>query len=305
MKLPKFRNAIVYRATLPSIEAVEGHLSEMPYDEIGETEFARASFVPNPITGELVTPINNGYAIVVRRDQKIIPAQVVAKEAQARIQKIELMSNTKLKRQERNAIISDVKVELCKKAFVQSSLILALYNSADNLLVVNTTNKNISSLVVSLLVKVIGSVKTETIHIDDIKNGLTTRLQNHLNGNTDAFDGFILGDYIQMSRDADHKEVLRYSADHSSIATELAESLNSGFTVDQIEFSGMGVNFLLTERFHFRRIDTQSQLFNDEDDKAFKWRHQTGADLFQFSKVVNQICELLAYKEPQDQKPAN
>lgn len=31
MKLSKLRNAIVYRATLPSIEAVEGHLQELPY----------------------------------------------------------------------------------------------------------------------------------------------------------------------------------------------------------------------------------------------------------------------------------
>lgn len=304
MKLPKFRNAIVYRATLPSIEAIEGHLAELQYEEIGETEFARAAFVPNPITGELVTPIENGYAIVVRRDQKIIPTEVVAKEARERIERIEKLSGGKLKRQERNAIICDVKVELCKKAFVRSSLILALYNSKDNLLVVNTTNKNISSLVGSLLIKVVGSLKTETIHIDNIKNGLTTRLQNHLDGSKDSFDGFAVGDYIQLSRLADHKEVLRFSAEHTSITNELTESLASGFTVDQMEFNGCGVNFLLTERFHFRRIDTQSHIYNDEDDKAFQWRHQAGADLFQFSQVVNQLCKLLAYKEPEEQKPA-
>ncbi|HAU8264464.1 TPA: recombination-associated protein RdgC [Kluyvera intermedia] len=304
MNLPKFRNAIVYRATLPSIEAIEGHLAELQYEEIGETEFARAAFVPNPITGELVTPIENGYAIVVRRDEKIIPAQVVAKEARERIERIEKLSGGKLKRQERNAIICDVKVDLCKKAFVRSSLILALYNSKDNLLVVNTTNKNISSLVGSLLIKVVGSLKTETIHIDNIKNGLTTRLQNHLNGSNDAFDGFTVGDYIQLSRLVEHKEVLRFSAEHASITNELTESLAGGFTVDQMELNGCGVNFLLTERFHFRRIDTQSFNYSDDEDKAFQWRHQTGADLFQFSAVVNQLCKLLAYKEPEQQQPA-
>jgi hypothetical protein len=84
---------------------------------------------------------------------------VVAKEARERIERIEKLSGGKLKRQERNAIICDVKVDLCKKAFVRSSLILALYNSKDNLLVVNTTNKNISSLVGSLLIKVVGLLK--------------------------------------------------------------------------------------------------------------------------------------------------
>ena len=304
MKLSKFRSAIVYRATLPSIEAVEGHLLELPYSDIGETELSRAAFVPNPVTGELVTPLTGGYAIVIRHDQKILPAQVVVRETQERVNEIELLRGEKVKRVERRQIADQVKVDLCKKAFVKSSLILGLYNSADNLLVINTSNKNIASLACGLLIKVIGSVKTETIHISDIKNGLTTRLQNHLAGNSEAFDGFAVGDYIQLSRHADQKETIRYSAAHNSVSAEIIESLNSGFTVDQMELVGAGMHFLLTENFHFRLIDTQDFTFNPEDDHAYQWRHQAGADLFQFSKVVNGLCDLLSYKEPQDQKPA-
>lgn len=304
MKLPKFHSAIVYRATLPSIEAVEGHLMEMPYSEIGETEFARASFVPNPVTGELVTPLTGGYAIVIRNDEKIIPAQVVAREVQERVATFELMRGEKIKQVERRQIAAQVKVELCKKAFVKSSLILALYNSDENLLVINTTNKNIAALACGLLVKVVGSIETKTIHISDIKNGLTTRLKNHLDGNSDAFDGFTVGDYIQLSRHAEQKETIRYSAEHNSVAAEVVESLNSGFTVDQMELVGAGVHFLLTENFHFRRINTEDHNFTSEDDRAYQWRHQTSGDLFQFSKAVNGLCELLSYKDPQDQKPA-
>lgn len=304
MKLPKFRNAIVYRATLPSIDAIEGHLLELPYSEIGESELSRTSFVPNPITGELVTPISGGYAMVVRRDQKIIPQHVLMKEATARIHTIEDMSGHKLKRTERLAIIDNVLAELCKKAFVKSTLILALYSTDEKLLVINTANKQIASMVCAMLVKVVGSVKTETINISDIKNGLTTRLQNYINGVANAFEGFTVGNYIQLSRLADQKEVIRYSAEHESIQSELADSLSGGFTADKMELAGCGVSFILTENFHFSRINTQAQTFNDEDDKAFQWRHQAGTDLFQFGKVINLMCELLSYKEEQPQKPA-
>ena len=304
MKLSKLRNAIVYRATLPSIETVEGHLHEMPYAELGETEFARSSFVPNPITGELVTPISGGYAIVVRRDEKIIPQHVVMKEANERIQRIESACGEKLKRADRNNIIQDAKVQLCKQAFIKSSLVLALYNTEENLLIINTANKNIAGMVGAMLVKVIGSVKTVTINISDIKNGLTTRLQNHLNGEEPSFEGFEVGDYVQLSRLADQKEVIRYSADHTSVTSEILESLNTGFIVDNMELRGCGVSFLLTDKFHFRRIDTQDNSFDDDDDKAYRWRHQAGTDMFQFCKVINQLCELLAYKEPEEQKPA-
>ena len=304
MKLPKFRNAIVYRATLPSIQAIEGHLLELPYSEIGETEFSRSSFVGNPVTGELVTPISGGYAMVIRHDQKIIPRNVVMKEANSRIQTIENMSENKLKRAERLAIIDNVRVDLCKQAFVKSTLILALYSTDEKLLVINTTNKKIAGMVCTMLIKVVGSVKTETINISDIKNGLTTRLKNCIEGSTNAFEGFSVGDYVQLSRHADQKEVIRYSAEHESIQSELADSLCSGFTADKLELRGCGVTFTLTEKFHFTRINTQPQSFNDEDDIAFQWRHQTSVDLFQFSKVVNLMCELLSYKEDQSQKPA-
>lgn len=304
MKLSKLRNAIVYRATLPSIEVVEGHLHELPYSELGETEFARSSFVPNPIAGELVTPITGGYAIVVRRDEKIIPQHVVMKEANERIQNIESRCGQKLKRSDRNNIIQDARIQLCKQAFIKSSLFLAFYNTDENILIVNTANKNIAGMVGAMLIKVIGSVKTVTINISDIKNGLTTRLKNHLDGEESAFAGFEVGDYVQLSRLADQKEVIRYSAEHSSVTSELLESLNTGFIVDNMELRGCGVSFLLTDKFHFRRIDTQDNSFEDDDDKAFRWRHQAGTDMFQFCKVINQLCDLLAYKEHEEQKPA-
>lgn len=312
MKLSKLRNAIVYRATLPSIEVVEGHLHELPYSELGETEFARSSFVPNPITGELVTPITGGYAIVVRRDEKIIPQHVVMKEANERIQNIESRCGQKLKRADRNNIIQDARIQLCKQAFIKSSLFLAFYNTDENILIVNTANKNIAGMVGAMLIKVIGSVQTVTINISDIKNGLTTRLKNHLDGEESAFAGFEVGDYVQLSRLAVQKEVIRYSAEHSSVTSELLESLNTGFIVDNMELRGCGVSFLLTDKFHFRRIDTQDNSFEDEDedddddddDKAFRWRHQAGTDMFQFCKIINQLCDLLAYKEPEEQKPA-
>ncbi|MZP49279.1 hypothetical protein GQA40_23810, partial [Escherichia coli] len=138
--------------------------------------------------------------MVIRHDQKIIPRHVVMKEANSRIQTIENMSGNKLKRAERLAIIDNVRVDLCKQAFVKSTLILALYSTDEKLLVINTTNKIIAGMVCAMLIKVVGSVKTETINISDIKNGLTTRLNNYINGAANAFEGFTVGNYIQLSR---------------------------------------------------------------------------------------------------------
>ncbi|WPU24482.1 recombination-associated protein RdgC [Cedecea neteri] len=297
MKFTKLKNAIVYRATLPAVETIGTHLAELPYADIGETEFSRFSFVENPITGEIVTPITGGYAVCLRADEKIIPAQIIKKEAIARISSIEGRLGQRISKVEKQQIIDTVKVDLCKQAFVKTSLIYALYHTEERLLMVNTTSQRYAGILGAMLVKVVGSIKTETIHISDIKNGLTTRLKNYIGGDTDAFDGFEVGDVIQLSRRAESKETIRYSAEHQSVVSEIEESLGSGFTVDSIQLFSKGTGFVLTENFHFRRIDTKSTDRNDGDDKAFIWRQAAGTDLFLMAGVVNKLCNLLCYKE--------
>lgn len=302
MKLPKFKNAIVYRATLPGIENMEAHLGELPYSDIGENELARTSFVPNPITGELVTPIAHGFAFCVRRDEKILPRQVIAKEANERIARIEADGLCKLPRKARQQIAEQVCADLVKKAFVKSSLTLGLYNQKDKLLIINTSSTNVAGLVVAMLVKAVGSVKTETINVSDVKHGLTTRLKNYIAGDSGAFEKFTPGSFFQLSRKAEKKETIRYSAENESVTGELDDSLNSGFTVDSMELVHNGMSFVLTSDFNFRRINTGDTSPDDKDDKSYAWRHETGADMFMFSAAVNDLCNLLEYKE--EQKPA-
>jgi len=305
VKIAKLKNAIVYRAALPAIGVIDKHLAEMPYSDIGETEFVRYSFVENPVTGEVITPIANGYAICLRIDEKMIPKQVIKKEALARISSIESRLGQHISKKEKQQIIDTVKVDLCKQAFVKTSLVHALYHEEEKLLMVNTTSKNYAGLLCGMLVKVVGSVKTETIHVSDVKNGLTTRLTNYIGGDTDAFEGFDVGNVIQLSRHADTKETIRYSAEHQSVIAEIDESLKSGFIVDSIELLSGGTSFTLTENFHFRRINTQSAESDGEDDKAFAWRHAAGIDLFFMTGVINKLCTLLSYKEPgAEEQPA-
>ncbi|WP_413499216.1 recombination-associated protein RdgC [Buttiauxella gaviniae] len=302
MKVSKLKNAIVYKATLPGVDNINQHLAELPYSEIGDTEFIRYSFVENPVTGEIVTPIVNGYAICLRIDEKIIPKPVIKKTVLERIASIEGRFGARISKIEKQQIIDTVKVDLCKQAFVKTSLIYALYQAEENLLMVNTTSKHYANVLCSMLVKVVGSIETKTIHISDVKNGLTTRLKSYIAGDSEAFDGFEVGSVMQLSRKSETKETIRYSADHQSVVSEIEESLNSGFSVDSIELYSDGASFVLTENFHFRRIDTKSSDSNNEDDKAFVWRQAAGIDLFIMTGVIKKLCKLLSYKEPEKEE---
>lgn len=301
MKLATIKNAIVYKAELPAADLLEGHLNEFPFSEISELEMARVGFIPNLITAEVVTPFKGGLSVSLRIDEKIIPGAAVRKEVLERVATIEEKVGKKLKRAEKSNIKDLVIQDFCKKAFVKTTVLNAFYNTEHRLLIVATGSKHYAGILVGYLVKAVGSVKTETIHISDIKHGLTTKLKAYLNYDQQAFEGFHIGDFTQLSRRVDQKEVIKYAADIDSIRDELRENLDNGYIVDCINLRFGDVTFLLTENFHFKRVDLRELADNDEDDLPFRWRHEAAVATLLLSSVINTLCTLLSYK-PQEKE---
>ncbi|HEK1206308.1 TPA: recombination-associated protein RdgC, partial [Proteus mirabilis] len=116
MSRPSLKNVIVYKAQLPSAEAMSDHLSKIPFTEVLESHFCSYGYIPNPVTNELVTPITDGYLLTFRFDQKILPNAVIKKEVNERI--------SKLKEDGIEFIEPDIKntvtAEFLRKAFVKT-----------------------------------------------------------------------------------------------------------------------------------------------------------------------------------------
>ncbi|MGA8121293.1 recombination-associated protein RdgC [Rouxiella badensis] len=299
MKLAPIKNAIVYKAILPDADALAEHLKEVLFTDLGESDVRRAGFVPNLLTSELVTPYQGGLSVSLRIDEKILPPKVISRELAERRANIERNLGLKLNRAEVRDLRDAVIMELVKQAFVKTTIINAYYSIENNLLIVTTGSKPFASLLISYLIKAVGSVKTETIHISDIKHGLTTKLKAYLDDDKAVFQGFGVGDFIQLSRKVDQKEIIRYQAEVESIATELQENLQSGYIVDLIKLYLADVSFLITENFHFKRIDLRDALDTDEEDAediAWRWRHEAAVATLQLTNVVNTLCILLSYK---------
>lgn len=298
MKLAQIKNAIVFKATLPNADLLEGHMKECMFCDISETEFARSGFAVNTITGELVTPITGGYTITVRRDEKIIPSSVVNKEVETRVAAIELNSECKLKRKDKAVIKNNVIVELCKTAFVKTTYLFAYYDEANKLLIVATGSKPLSDIVVSLLVKACGSVKTETINVSDVKHGLTTRLRTYLTSGLEPFEGFRFSDFIQLGRLSDQKEIIKYSGSEiDDMQQEIIDKLDAGFIVEKVRLDMDGISFQLTEKFHFKAINLLSDInYQNEDDLPYRWRQEAGVKLFLMRTVVLGLVSVLEYK---------
>lgn len=296
------RNAIVYKAQLPRLELLQQHLQELPFEPVGETFVSGAGFVPNGTTGELVTPIEGGLTFTLRYDEKILPkASVRAAVHEAQQAEIEEYGG-ELSKERGEEIAERVMAELIAKALVKTTVVNAFYYEAEQFLVVPVTNKHLANVLVNSLIKAVGSVTTQTIHISDIKGGLTTRLRNYLDGKEDAFDGFKLGESCLLK----HK-TNKASFDLDNLDDDrqgLAEALAAEMLVERMELVHGTMSFKLTKDFHFRAIDFFGELTEDEEqqrdnaDMPMLWRMEASVQLLQLSAAIKALCDLLGYKEP-------
>lgn len=297
MSRPSIKSAIIFKAELPSAEALSKHLSECLFTDILESHYFSCGFIPNIVTNEVVTPIEGGFLLSYRIDEKILPKSVIARELHDRSQKLQDEGIEF----DAMALKETTCAELLKRAFVKSTHVLALYSEKDQFLVVATSRKQHASMVISSLIKACGSVKTETIHIDGVSKGVTTRLDNMLNDKDsgDCFgDNLEIGSFFLLERKLDKKkEVVKYDTDFYSVRGELEESLNNNFNVSMIELSTGDITFKLTDNFTFKGIKPVNKIEFDDKDRVFRYRHECALMLFYTSNAINILIDLLRYKE--------
>lgn len=300
------KNGIIFSAELPGATDLAKHLLEHPFEELPENMLSRSGFVPNAFTGELVTEFPGGYAFTLREDSKVLPMNLVKAEADKQIKAIEKQEGVRLKKVERQAIAEQALALMCKKALVESSYTTCFYHLEEKLLIVPTASKSMARMIVGVLVHVVGTVKTTTIHISDIKHGLTTRLKNHLEGQASAFGELILGNLVELKKKGQKSQKVSYQLDDLAAGkTGLIEALENKLEVHSIRFEHGEIEFKLNDEFQFSSINFASDPEYDSselEDTAHVWRHEASIQLLELVGAITHICDLLGYKPPVDEE---
>lgn len=306
MKLNAMKNILTYAADLPAAKALTEHLQELPFAELEPSQFNRAGFVPHPITRELVSEFPGGLAFCLRYDEKILPAAAVTAEVLKRVLAIEEKTGKGLVRKARMDIKNQVLAELVQKALIRSVTLHAYYHSDSKRLFVATASDKMGTLVMSQLIKVVGSVQTKTIHIEGAKKGLTTRLKTRIKADYDALDAFGLfevGDHARLAKDGEHgKETINYSGTQVVECDELIEKLEQGYQVEALALNLAGLAFKLTHDFKLKAMQWDDNDAQEIEDHTEAWQHDAGAKLFLLNKVVDGLVEIMAYREGGEDK---
>ncbi|ELY3857543.1 recombination-associated protein RdgC [Providencia rettgeri] len=297
MKRFPITSCVIFKAELPSADVLENHLKELLFVDILESHSISYGFIPNKITGELVTPIEGGYIITFRIDEKILPKAAIAFEVNRRIDILKEQGANDLNEAEVKRIAIE---EMLKVALTKTKIITALYHVKKGFLIVSSTRKPEHQALVRCLIKACGSVKTETIHVDDAKNGITTRLINYINNEppADSFGGRLYPcNFYLLQRKVEKKlESVKYDAELHYVQRELSESLSNGFRVSLLELSTLDIIFKLSDNFEFKGIKPISEVDCDGD-RAFRHRHVNSLFMFYMIDTIELLIELLKYKE--------
>lgn len=301
MKL--IRAARVYRLDLPAAEVLANHLAELQHREIGETDFSTRGFVPPVDQHDLVLSYPGGYAFALRYDEKIVPASVTAAEAKKRIADLEAEYDTRLPQVDRQRVREEVFADLCRKALVRAAIVTCFYRTTDRLLIVPTASRKLADVVTSSLVQVVGSIKAQTIYVSNAKHGLTTRLRAYLNDEPDAFDGFNVGGTCRLKLPESRSMAVKMD-DVADVAEGLVEAMARGGEVAEIGLSLGTVDFRLSSDFVIKGVSFADEVEQDEGGSAIDaWIQETAVRTLQFADAVNQLCDLLGYKEPKTDEP--
>ena len=290
MKLIKA--AIVYKATIPTdTAALHAHLAEKPFTECLQMQLRSVGFVPvTEDTQRLVSEFPGGLAFRVRIDEKVIPASAVKTEVEKRIKATGAKAGKKM----RSIIKEEVMRDLCARALVKTTAsVTCFYDIASGYLIIPTTSQKIADVCVTMLIEAVGSVKTETVHVSEVKHGLTTRLTNWLAGTDDAFGKFAPCDEVALATEGRKITVKMSILDQAREG--LNEALGRSFQVTSIGFWADGMAFRLTSDFHFKSISFVEHEIADGEDNP--WAAEAALQVKKVSGVIADLVELLSYKE--------
>lgn len=257
------KNTSIYKADLgttnPAKDLAQNFEAEA-FREISLNEAVSIGFIP--VREDSYEYIEKGLDHItfrVRIDTKSVPPSAIQKRAAQLAKHIKEITGAKISRGEMKELKAQAHAELLPRAIPRTTEVTCYHHRGTNYLFVPTASKTTADRILTLLVKAAGSIKTETIHISNVKHGLTTRLSSHIDGEF-AFGAFApTGEVTLVGHDG------RISIKQETIGQAeeaIREALNSHHLVASLGLThSNGTTFRLTHDFQLRAID-----FTTEDE---------------------------------------
>jgi DNA recombination-dependent growth factor C len=204
--------------------------------------------------------LDNGFAIQFTTSFKTISKGALSVAIENKIKQIE---------EEDQRVVDELGEQLEISAQVRDDLIKvtpyeirnfnAYYHTKSQLLIVDGTQEQ-SQQAVSLLIRLLGSLPTTTLHCDSISNSLSSHtlssIDNKEYGSTLVVAGFEIGDLLVLQND--EKDVARFKGDYP--LDQIRELLFDGYEITQVNLVKDSMSFNFSNKFKITGIKNVIEL---------------------------------------------
>lgn len=155
-----FRNAIIYQLTKQiDFESIEKQLKECEFTPCGSADVSHFGWSAPLATSEnLAYQANGRILLVAKREEKILPVEVVNRELNKRITALEEKERRKLNKAERLSLKDDVIATLLPQAFSRIKTTALYIDTLKQLIFVDAASSKTAEDALALLRKSLGSL---------------------------------------------------------------------------------------------------------------------------------------------------
>ncbi len=260
------KNIHVFAAELPGISVLESKVAEeqgVIFTPLTDSQWSNLGF---KVERQFVA-LDNGYRIDFTYSAKDYPkAQVLE-----RINEVVDAWPHEPSKEEMGKITEEVSADFCARSIVKTVHFSAFYHEKKQTLIFDC-KAALAQRALGLLIRLVESVETKTLHCSGISNSLTTNMLDQLNNSNSEYDtklyfaGFEVGDLLVMQNK--DKDVARFKGDYPS--ENIKELIEQGYEIKEIALSKDGLSFYLNHNFKIKGVkelfEIEGAMFDNADD---------------------------------------
>lgn len=245
------KNIQVFAAELPEVSVLESKVEEeqgVIFTPLTDSQWSNLGFKAE----RQFVALENGYRIDFTYSSKDYPkAQVLERVNEV----IEGLAHDPSK-EEVGIITEEVNADFCARSIVKTMHFSAFYHTKKETLIFDCKSV-LAQRALGLLLKLVESIETKTLHCSGISNSLTTNMLDQLTQQEEAlgtdklyFAGFEVGDLLVMQNAG--KDVARFKGDYPT--ENIKELIEQGYKIKEMTLSKDGISFTITDAFKIKGI---------------------------------------------------
>lgn len=245
------KNIQVFAAELPEVSVLESKVEEeqgVIFTPLTDNQWSNLGFK----AGRQFVALENGYRIDFTYSRKDYPGPQV----QERVNEVVEALPHEPSKEEIGIITGDISADFCARSIAKTTHFSAFYHTKKETLIFDCKSV-LAQRALGLLLRLVESIETKTLHCSGISNSLTTNMLDQLTQQEEAlgtdklyFAGFAVGDLLVMQNVG--KDVARFKGDYPT--ENIKELIEQGYKIKEMALSKDGIAFTITDAFKIKGI---------------------------------------------------